>query len=143
MRISDWSSDVCSSDLLGYGSSDEDFDYKRYRASPSFAVLKGDGNYTFTFGNDWQTASKAAFQLASGPLVSNEQFSAGGATSVRGYLAAERTGDDGYLLSQALRTPSIAKFLGRYFMEWRFYAFAEVAQLSLRDELPAPDTAER
>src|SRR3546814_13921537 len=75
MRISDWSSDVCSSDLLGYGSSDEDFDYKRYRASPSFAVLKGDGNYTFTFGNDWQTASKAAFQLASGPLVSNEQFS--------------------------------------------------------------------
>src|SRR3546814_11804120 len=114
MRISDWSSDVCSSDLLGYGSSDEDFDYKRYRASPSFAVLKGDGNYTFTFGNDWQTVSKAAFQLASGPLVSNEQFSAGGATSVRVYLAAERTGDDGYLLSQELRTPSIAKFqLGR------------------------------
>ncbi|MGD8218287.1 ShlB/FhaC/HecB family hemolysin secretion/activation protein [Pseudomonas thivervalensis] len=122
--------------LLGYGSSDEEFDYKRYRASPSFAVLKGDGNYTFTFANDWQTASKAAFQLASGPLVSNEQFSAGGATSVRGYLAAERTGDDGYLLSQELRTPSLAKLLGSYVQEWRFYAFAEGAQLYLRDELP-------
>ncbi|MGF6330376.1 hemolysin activation/secretion protein [Pseudomonas sp. BS3782 TE3695] len=125
--------------LFGYGSSDEDFDYKRYRASPSFAVLKGDSNYTFTFGNDWQTASKAAFQLASGPLVSNEQFSAGGATSVRGYLAAERTGDDGYLLSQELRTPSLAKYLGAYVQEWRFYAFAEGAQLYLRDELPDQD----
>ncbi len=74
--------------------------------------------------------------FASGPLVSNEQFSAGGATSVRGYLAAERTGDDGYLLSQELRTPSLAKFLGSYVQEWRFYAFAEGAQLYLRDELP-------
>jgi hemolysin activation/secretion protein len=125
--------------FLGYGSSDEDFDYKRYRASPSFAVLKGDTNYTYTFGNDWQTASKASFQLASGPLVSNEQFSAGGATSVRGYLAAERTGDDGYLLSQELRTPSLAKYLGTYVQEWRFYAFAEGAQLYLRDELPDQD----
>ncbi len=122
--------------LFGYGSSDEDFDYKRYRANPSFAVLKGDLNYTFTFASDWQTASKTAFQLASGPLVSNEQFSAGGATSVRGYLAAERTGDDGLLISQELRTPSLAKYLGTYVNEWRFYAFAEGARLSLRDELP-------
>jgi hemolysin activation/secretion protein len=122
--------------LFGYGSKDDDFDYKRYRASPSFAVLKGDLNYTFTFANDWQTASKAAFQLASGPLVSNEQMSAGGATSVRGYLAAERTGDEGYLLSQELRTPSVAKYVGSYMNEWRFYAFAEGAQLSLREPLP-------
>jgi hemolysin activation/secretion protein len=122
--------------LFGYGSKDDDFDYKRYRASPSFAVLKGDLNYTFTFANDWQTASKAAFQLASGPLVSNEQMSAGGATSVRGYLAAERTGDEGYLLSQELRTPSVASYVGSYMNEWRFYAFAEGAQLSLREPLP-------
>ena len=125
--------------LFVYGSSDQDFDYKRYRASPSFAVLKGDSSFTYTFANDWQTASKAAFQLASGPLVSNEQFSAGGATSVRGYLAAERTGDDGVLLSQELRTPSLAKYLGTYVQEWRFYAFAEGAQLYLRDELPDQD----
>lgn len=125
--------------FLGYGSDDEEFDYKRFRASPSFAVLKGDTSFTYTFDNDWQSASKAAFQVASGPLVSNEQFSAGGATSVRGYLAAERTGDDGYLLSQELRTPSLAKFLGSYVQEWRFYAFAEGAQLYLRDELPDQD----
>jgi hemolysin activation/secretion protein len=122
--------------FFGYGSDAEEFDYKRYKASASFAVLKGDLNYTYTFANDWQSASKAGFQLASGPLVSNEQYSAGGATSVRGYLAAERTGDDGYLLSQELRTPSMAKFLGSYVQEWRFYAFAEGARMRLHDPLP-------
>ncbi|NWD72490.1 ShlB/FhaC/HecB family hemolysin secretion/activation protein, partial [Pseudomonas gingeri] len=55
--------------FFGYGSDAEEFQYKRDQASPSFAVLKGDLNYTYTFGNDWQSASKAGFQLASGPLV--------------------------------------------------------------------------
>lgn len=122
--------------FFGYGSDAEAFEYKRYKASASFAVLKGDLNYTYTFANDWQSATKGGFQLASGPLVSNEQYSAGGATSVRGYLAAERTGDEGYLLSQELRTPSLAKFLGSYVQKWRFYAFAEGARMRLHDPLP-------
>ncbi|NVZ99042.1 ShlB/FhaC/HecB family hemolysin secretion/activation protein [Pseudomonas gingeri] len=121
--------------FFGYGSDGQEFGRKRYKASPSFTVLKGDLNYTWSFLGDWQSASKASFQLTSSPLVSNEQMSAGGATSVRGYLAAERTGDEGYLLSQELRTPSLAKFLGSYVQEWRFYVFAEGAQLYLREPL--------
>jgi hemolysin activation/secretion protein len=121
--------------FFGYGSDSQEFEYKRYKASPSFAVLKGDANYTYTFANDWQSATKGGFQLASGPLVSNEQYSAGGATSVRGYLAAERTGDEGILFSQEMRTPSLAKFLGSYVQEWRFYAFAEGARLRLQKPL--------
>ncbi|HCF2339209.1 TPA: ShlB/FhaC/HecB family hemolysin secretion/activation protein, partial [Pseudomonas aeruginosa] len=105
--------------------------------------LKGDLNHTLTFGGDWQVATKAAFQLASGPLISNEQFAAGGATSVRGYLAAENTADDGYLLSQEWRTPSLGRFLGKraggYVNDWRFYVFAEGAQLRLQDALPEQD----
>ena len=63
-------------------------------------------------------------------------FGARPANGVRGYLAAERTGDEGLLLSQELRTPSLAKFLGSYVQEWRFYAFAEGARLRLHDPLP-------
>ncbi|HBO5137074.1 ShlB/FhaC/HecB family hemolysin secretion/activation protein [Pseudomonas aeruginosa] len=129
--------------LLGYGDDDEEFDRKRYRAKSGFGVLKGDLNHTLTFGGDWQVATKAAFQLASGPLISNEQFAAGGATSVRGYLAAENTADDGYLLSQEWRTPSLGRFLGMraggYVNDWRFYVFAEGAQLRLQDALPEQD----
>lgn len=122
--------------FFGYGSDADEFRYKRYQSNPSFAVLKGDAQYTLTFADDWKSATTFGFQLASGPMVSNEQFSAGGSTSVRGYLAAEATGDDGYLLSQELRTPSLAKFVGSYMSDWRFYAFADGAQLFLQDELP-------
>ena len=125
--------------LFGYGSDEEAFDNKRFRADPSFVALKGDANYTFNFAGNWQSASKLGFQLASGPLVSNEQFAAGGATSVRGYLAAERTGDDGLLFSQELRTPSLGKYVGSYISDWRFYVFAEGAQLTLQDPLPEQD----
>ena len=62
---------------------------------------------------------------------------------MRGYLAAGRTGDDGWLLGQELRTPSLAPLLGkgvaRHLDEWRFYLFAEGAQLSLQDALPEQD----
>jgi len=122
--------------FFGYGSDENEFRYKRYQANPSFAVLKGDTQYTLTFADDWKSATTFGFQLASGPLVSNEQFSAGGATSVRGYLAAEATGDDGYLISQELRTPSLGKYVGDYVSDWRLYAFVDGAQLFLQDEMP-------
>ncbi len=125
------------------GSSSEEFDYKRYRASPSFALLKGDFTHPQTFAQDWQAFARAGFQFSSGALVSNEQFAAGGATSIRGYLAAERTADDGLLGSIEMRTPSLARYLGSNVNEWRFYTFAEWAWLRLRDPLPEQEDSFR
>jgi hemolysin activation/secretion protein len=119
----------------------QEFDNKRYMASPSFALLRGDGTHTQSLFGDWQLGLRGSFQLASGALVSNEQFSAGGMTSVRGYLAAERTGDDGLLGSIEWRTPSLARWLGSNVNEWRFYAFADAATLRLRDPLPEQDAS--
>lgn len=119
----------------------QEFDNKRYMANPSFALLRGDGTHTQNLFSDWQLGLRGSFQLASGALVSNEQFSAGGATSVRGYLAAERTGDDGILGSVEWRTPSLARWLGSKVNEWRFYAFADAATLRLRDPLPEQDAS--
>lgn len=119
----------------------QEFDNKRYMASPSFALLRGDGTHTQSLFGDWQLGLRGSFQLASGALVSNEQFSAGGATSVRGYLAAERTGDDGVLGSVEWRSPSLARWLGSNVNEWRFYAFADAATLRLRDPLPEQDSS--
>ncbi len=122
--------------LFGLGSNDEDFDYKRYRADPSFALLKLSLSHTQNLPSDWQMYMRLGGQLATGPLVSNEQFSAGGSGTVRGYLAAERAGDEGYSSSVELRTPSLAKWLGPHVNEWRFYAFADAARLRLIDPLP-------
>ncbi len=130
-----------SRSFFDMGSDWKEFDDKRYRASPSFALLRGDGTHTQNLFGDWQLGLRAGFQLASGALVSNEQFSAGGSTSVRGYLAAERTGDDGFLGSVEWRTPSLARWLGSNVNEWRFYAFADAATLRLRDPLPEQDSS--
>jgi hemolysin activation/secretion protein len=130
-----------SGSFFNQGSDWQEFDNKRYMASPSFALLRGDGSHAQNLFGEWQLGLRGSFQLASGALVSNEQFSAGGATSVRGYLAAERTGDDGFLGSVEWRTPSLARWLGSNVNEWRFYAFADAATLRLRDPLPEQDSS--
>ncbi|HCP77028.1 MAG: hypothetical protein CML19_00900 [Pusillimonas sp.] len=131
---------AASESFFGIGSDESEFDYKRYRANPSFALLKGDARHTHSLFGDWQLALRGGFQVASGPLVSNEQFSAGGATSIRGYLAAERAGDDGVLVSLEWRTPSLARWFGPHVNEWRFYTFAEYAALRLQDPLPEQES---
>jgi hemolysin activation/secretion protein len=126
---------------LGFGSNSDEFDNKRFRASPSFSLIKGDGTYTQTLDSDWQGAIRTAFQISSGPLISNEQFSAGGATSVRGYLAAEATGDNGYLGSLEWRTPSFARHLGSNVNDLRLFVFADAAHLLLHDPLPEQEAS--
>lgn len=132
-----------SRSFFGRNSEWKEFDNKRWLASPSFMVFKGDLSHTETLAKDWQVYGRAGFQIASGALVSNEQFSAGGATSVRGYLAAERSADDGWMASLELRSPSLARWLGPYVNEWRFYAFGDMARLRLRDPLPEQESSFR
>lgn len=74
-------------------------------SSASFFILRSNAQHTYSLGR-WNLSSKADLQLASVSLVSAEQFSAGGAESVRGYLESERVGDDGVRLSFELQTPT-------------------------------------
>lgn len=120
----------------GVGSNTREFGAKRYRASPDFMYLKADGSHTQNLGGGVQLYGRGAAQVSSGPLVSSEQFAAGGATSVRGYYSAEATGDDGLLASLEVRFPSYADWLWAGVEEWRMYGFFDAATLRLRDALP-------
>ncbi|VVD81183.1 membrane protein [Pandoraea iniqua] len=122
------------SSFLGYGSSPAQFDAKRYKASPSFMVLRADANGTYTFGGGWQLAARVATQMTDSPLISNEQLAGGGMNSVRGYLSAEATGDYGVVGSIEWRTPPIP-LLAPVVSNWRAYAFFDGARLGLRDTL--------
>lgn len=119
---------------FGYGSNSKAFDDKRYKAAPSFLLLKGDANATYTLGSGAQLSGKLAMQLTDAPLVSGEQMAAGGANSVRGYLSAEATGDYGVSGGAEWRTPQLDYF--SRLENWRLYAFADGARLRLRDPLP-------
>ena len=85
--------------LFGYGSDATAFGQKRYWADPSFVAVKADVANTHTFSNDWQWYARGSLQVTDAPLVSAEQFAAGGMYTVRGYLSAEAIGDYGGLAS--------------------------------------------
>ena len=125
--------------LRGTGFSDEEFDQNRFKARSNFFYFRGDLAHTHELPGGAQLYAKVQGQASSQPLVSNEQFAAGGVGTVRGYLEAEALGDSGILGSVELRSPSL---LGtkRKDSEWRFYAFVEGGMLVLREALPEQDS---
>ncbi|MET3179227.1 UNVERIFIED_ORG: hemolysin activation/secretion protein [Variovorax guangxiensis] len=126
---------VGTSSSFKYGSDWAAFDYKRYKSSPSFMVLKTDLNGTHTFDGGSQLAFRFNGQMTDSPLVSSEQIAGGGMNSVRGYLSAEATGDYGVVGSVELRSKPLT-FLGSAVENWRVYAFADAARLRLKSPLP-------
>lgn len=120
--------------LMGWGSDWKAFHYKRFKASPSFQLLKADFNGSYSLANESQWGWRFAGQLTDSPLVSGEQIAAGGANSVRGYLSAEATGDVGAVASLEWRTHPLS-LLGNSVEGWRAYLFADAAHLRLRSPM--------
>jgi hemolysin activation/secretion protein len=111
----------------------DQFDCKRTGARSNFALLRGDLQRTQVLGAGWDVLARLDFQVASQPLVSNEQFSAGGVDSVRGYLDAERQGDDGVRARFELRTPGL---LADTRLDARVIGFFDWAGLRVQEPLP-------
>lgn len=80
------------------GEQKQQFECKRAGARPDFLAWKLmlDWNSPLWRGSDWRISARADVQLASGPLVSGEQYSLGGVDSVRGYYDYEQSGDRGW-----------------------------------------------
>lgn len=118
-----------TSGLRGFfGNNDAEFDAKRSGASASFLALRAGLQHTEGFSR-WALYGKLDMQMSSGPLVPTEQFSAGGAESVRGYLEGEQAGDSGMHLTVELRTPQFNP--GGQGSAWRLsgLAFIDTARL--------------
>jgi hemolysin activation/secretion protein len=111
----------------------DQFDCKRNGAQSNFAVVRGDLQRNQTLGGGWDMTARFDFQAASQPLISNEQFAAGGVDSVRGYYDAERTGDDAWHARLEARTPGLWPESG---IETRLLGFFDWA--SLRVQQPDP-----
>lgn len=129
-----------TTNIRGIGSDWNSYDNKRYNATPDFVYGKFDLNHTQNFDHDIQANAHVSAQLANSPLVSSEQFAAGGMNSVRGYMQAEDTADSGVIGSLELRSPSVSKYLGGVLSsnvnEWRFHMFVDAAHLWLLSPLP-------
>jgi hemolysin activation/secretion protein len=127
--------------VRGIGSGLSQFDAQRFNAQGDFIYFRGDLARTQELPLGLQLYGKAQGQVANEPLISTEEFSAGGLDTVRGYLESEVLGDNGLIGSVELRSPSLAPWLkkvpaGDSLNEWRFYFFAEGGGLSINSPLP-------
>ncbi len=98
------------------------------------------GNLTFDFSyaftNDMIAAFRLNGQFADSHLITNEQFAAGGMSSVRGYYSSEAVGDNGIAPSLELRSPSLASLGGSWLNEARLFGFADAAFIHVNQALP-------
>ena len=122
--------------LRALGSSVSEFDNKRYRATGGFAYLHGNIDYLYTLPHDFQLYTNIEGQIASQPLISNEEMSLGGTGTVRGYLQSEAIGDNGILSNIELRSPSLGAFGGGLIDELRLVGFFDAGRVWVIDPLP-------
>lgn len=117
-----------------FRANDADFENARAGAQADFAYVRWDLAREQKLYRGFSLYVRAGGQAASGPLVTYEQYTAGGADSVRGYLEAEQAGDDALFGRAELRSPPLGStgwWSGLYTL-----AFVDAAGLQLQEVLP-------
>jgi hemolysin activation/secretion protein len=112
------------------------FAVKRFNADPNYFIFRASLSRQQVLPGDWSVVGKLDGQVASGPLISNEQYAGGGVDSVRGYTEAERLGDNGARVSLELRTPQLLARRLPQFEQSFVFLFADGAWLQTIDPLP-------
>jgi len=87
----------------------DEFDNKRFLARSDFLILSGGYDQTIPLGAGFSIRPRFDFQLAGAPLISNEQYSIGGMSSVRGYYESQVLGDDGFTAGAEFESPRFTK----------------------------------
>jgi hemolysin activation/secretion protein len=125
--------------VRGLGSDSAEFDLNRFRADPSFITLRTDFSHMFKLSGGFTLTGRTQGQLASGPLLSNEQFAGGGLDTMRGYLEGESLGDHGVFGSVELGSPSLIPG-GAEKNTLKVHAFIDGGALILTEPLPDQDS---
>lgn len=117
------------------GSHEQQFDDKRYRAHSDFSLVKFNASRTQKLPADFSLYAGIDGQATGDPLVSNEQYVAGGLDSVRGYLESAAVGDIALRGTLELRTPNLRPEKARLdFLQFR--TFFDTAWLRTLSPLP-------
>jgi len=111
----------------------DQFDCRRRGAAANFTVARGDVAYRHRFGL-WGLLVRLEGQTSSQPLVSPEQFTAGGFDSVRGYLESEALGDKGARLRLEVTAPPVSAGSDQWLLTP--HVFYDGAHLVIKEPLP-------
>jgi hemolysin activation/secretion protein len=140
----DWTGKTAKADLSisttfgtrGLGSSAEAFDNKRFDAKPDFFLVKLEGSRTQDLSSGFQLWGHVTSQYSQDPLISNEEFSLGGLTTVRGYFESEVLGDYGLATQAEIRTPNLGALAPSWKVNaFRLHLFADGGYAGIQDPL--------
>ena len=126
--------------VRGISGADEDFAQKRFNANSNFFIFKWDVQHTSSLPAGWSFHGELDGQIADQPLVSTEEYAAGGGDSVRGYLQAEALGDDALHGKLELRAPTLGPAISSQLQDLTPYLFVDGATLTIHDALPGETT---
>jgi hemolysin activation/secretion protein len=104
-----------------------------------WVILNPSLSRDFNLFGDWTLSLRADGQWASEPLISNEQFGAGGVASVRGYHEGDVFGDTGWHVTAEQKTPPhVLGFINGEALSLRGSVFVDYAEVYLLDPQGAP-----
>jgi hemolysin activation/secretion protein len=121
--------------ILG-GTDAAQFAVKRSGADPNFITVHPSLQRQQILPGNFSLVAKIDGQIASGPLISNEQYGIGGVDSVRGYVEAERLGDNGVHESLELRTPQLLNLDSSHITDSYAYLFTDAGHARVLEPLP-------
>ncbi len=125
----------------GLVSEESKFSLNRYDALGDYLYMTAGVERNFKLPAGMGAYLKLDGQLADQPLIPNEQFVAGGMTSVRGYQEAAAMGDNGLHGTAELSGPDIGQRLVRDKLHLTPYFFYDYARLVVTSSLPSQTAA--
>lgn len=119
----------------------KEFQNSRMDASGQNLALRFGLSNIYDFKNGMQLLSNLKGQITDQPLISYEQFSIGGADSVRGYYEAEVVGDYGVSAGVDLKSPALFRsFLKNTFVDdLNLYGFLNAGSVHTKRALKGVD----
>ena len=127
----------------GLANDQAEFTSKRAGATPDFVYLTSNLKYQQSLPKDIRVHLRADGQVSSGKLVSNEQFSAGGPLSVRGYHQTQLLGDNGVALSMELHSPKLVNKEVESVQNLRVFSFVDWANIwTYQPIAPTPSSSQ-
>jgi len=122
--------------VRGLGNDQQQFENKRYLAKANYMYATGDLKFQHNLPLGMQLNSHFSGQVADSPLISNEQFSLGGAQSVRGYFETQALADDGVFGSLELHSPHLGLESWDYLNSLKLLAFVDAGHGWIQNPLP-------
>ena len=114
------------------------FDDKRFNAQPNYFYIRIEADYDRQIIFESHFKAKFNAQIADSPLISNEQFSAGGASSVRGYYESQELGDNAVQATIEWETPHLLSSV-KEIDACNLFLFADGANLVIKDPTAGQD----